>query len=146
MYLGVATGGPPITALLGGLGGVFQWVSPEEVVFLAFLLAGCAAWPMVILCAAIGGFASLGRPDAIIITLFRTFPFYLLTLLIVFGAFVVKVVFNGMLSSEMWGGLGPYILFGFLAAGVTVYFEIIAMRAIGLYYRHCRHRFAWAWD
>ena len=32
-----------------------------------------------------------------------------------------------------------------LVVGISLYFEIVAMRVIGLYYHHFKHRFAWDW-
>ena len=51
----------------------------------------------------------------------------------------------------MWvaGRLGMAVtgrtLWTVLATGVGLYFEIVALRAIGLYYHHYKDRFAWSW-
>jgi len=33
-----------------------------------------------------------------------------------------------------------------ISIGVTVYFDIVLMRLIGLYYHHFKDRFAWSWE
>jgi hypothetical protein len=86
---------------------------------------------------AIGGFATLRRVDLIFATMIKTFPIYLLTVAIVFGtAFIVPAL------EDLPGGLIGRVL----VIGISLYGEIIALRAIGLYYHHFKHRFAWSWD
>lgn len=145
VYMGITAGGNPFGAFSGGFGGMLQGTSGGEILFFVLTLAGWATWPMVVLCVALGGFAALGRPDAIVVTLVRTFPVYLLTAIIVIGADLLKTVFQGVMRPDGSGGLVAFMVLRGLSIGVEVYFEVVAMQAIGLYYFHFKRRFAWSW-
>ncbi|MHC5110689.1 MAG: hypothetical protein ACYTHJ_12535 [Planctomycetota bacterium] len=102
----------------------------------AMTIFGIFIWPMLILCIAIGGFSDVVRVDLIAITLIKTLPIYLLTTLLVFGAeFVQPLV-------ALLGDGTPVRITG---VAVEVYLEIVALRAIGLYYHHFKSRFGFAW-
>lgn len=145
VYMGITSGGNPFGAFSGGFGGMLQGTSGGEILFFLLTLGGWAAWPMVVLCVALGGFAALGRPDAIVVTLIRTFPIYLLTAIIVIGVDLLKDVFQGAMRPDGSGGFVAFMVLRGLSIGVEVYFEVVAMQAIGLYYFHFKHRFAWSW-
>jgi hypothetical protein len=141
-----------IGALVDGLTGMIgAGDSDPALVVLAY--AGLFLWPMVVLCVALGGFDSLKRLDLIFVTIGKTFPIYLLTVGLVFGTELL----GGYIHAQVAGKIAPTPSGGFagiittglaiLAVGnfIMIYFEIVAMRAIGLYYHHFKHRFAWDW-
>ena len=134
----VAASGGFIALLSGGLTSMMQGaIAAEAIVFVLLLLAGLVIWPILILCVALGGFASVARVDLMVVTVFKTFPMYLLTVAVVFGtAFLVPTV------EAISAGIPGQIV----SIGVALYVEIIAMRVIGLYYFHFKHRFAWSWE
>lgn len=144
--VGAQSGTSPLPSPLGGVGGILQGVSAEFIPFVVLTCVGIFIWPMIILCVTLGGFTSLARPDLIVITLIKTFPLYLFTVAIVFGADYLKWLLTSRLGSGDGGGFDGYFLLGLTSVGVGVYFEIVALRVIGLYYHHFKHRFAWSWE
>jgi hypothetical protein len=137
-----------LPAAAGGLGTLLieaRDVAPE---FLALIAGGLFFWPIVALCISIGGFATLGRPDLIISTIVRTFPAYILSVLMVFGT----VAAAWFIADAMQGtGMGTAPKFSDVMVravfliGLGLYLDIVAMRSIGLYYHHFKDRFAWDW-
>lgn len=121
--------------------------------FGGLVLLGLFFWPIIILCVALGGFGCLGRVDLIVTTITKTFPVYLFTTVMVFGTGWLGYVLTGFVDTRLSAaegastssGLGSSILISFLVTGITIYFEIVAMKLIGLYYHHFKHRFAWSW-
>jgi hypothetical protein len=83
----------------------------------------------------------------------RSFPAYLVTLVLVFGATAVEEALHNAVSAGATTGTGGGIgtaFGGYLAAyalsvGITLYCNIVMLRAIGLYYHHFKHKFAWDW-
>lgn len=133
--LSVATLG---TLLSGGVSGMVQGtVVGGAIVFVVLVLAGLFIWPLFILCVAIGGFATVSRVDLMIATIIKTFPIYLLTVAIVFGTEFTEPVFARLPG----GHIGRV-----LAIGIELYLELVALRAIGLYYHYFKHQFAWSWE
>ncbi len=124
--------------LLGGVGGILQGAGPELFVFVVLTCLALFSWPMVVLCVGLGGFETLWRLDLITVTIVKTFPVYLLTVAIVFGS----TMFSGIIAAST-GGVSTITIV--LVIGVSLYCEIVAMRVIGLYYHHFKHRFAWDW-
>jgi len=118
--------------------------SPELLALGALGYAGMFAWPMAVLCVALGGFGSFSRPDLIIVTAFRTFPAYLLTVLIVIGVDVLLGLLTEALGPPIW--TEGFFVKQALTAAAHAYLAIAAMSAIGLYYRHFKDRFAWSWE
>lgn len=118
--------------------------SPELLALGALAYAGVFMWPMVVLCVALGGFASFSRPDLIISTMVRTLPAYLLTVIIVVGVDMVAQLIGQSLAHSDW--TQGYFLKGALAAALDAYLAIAAMSTIGLYYRYFKDRFAWSWE
>ncbi len=130
----------------GGIGALLAEAADGAPVFLALLGAGLFFWPMIVLCVSIGGFSTLGRPDLIISTIFRTFPAYILTVVMVFGT----VAMAWFMAAAMQGtgttpNLSDVLVKSVFLVGVGLYLDIVAMRAIGLYYYHFKNRFAWDW-
>ncbi len=69
--------------------------------------------------------------------------------LAVCGAILVAVSFQYVVDSDtvtaLVGniGVGPVIALAFLSQALSLYASIVAMRVIGLYYRHYKQRFPW---
>lgn len=99
------------------------------------LLAGAFVWPMIVLCVALGGFACVFAVEPFVRTLFQTLPGYALTVLLVFSSDVVRTLLPNLGSAAEW-----------FDTPIRVYFDIVSMRAIGLYYYHFKRDFAYAWE
>jgi hypothetical protein len=112
---------------------------------------GMLMLPMFILVVAVGGFGALPRVDLMLVTIFRSFPAYLIVAIITLGVEAgglgIAAVDLEVRSKVMESGfqMSPLMLapIGLITAGL--YVTIIQMRAIGLYYHHFKHRFAWSW-
>ena len=130
---------------VGGIGAMMQIAIAMELIALALLsVLALFIWPMVVLCVALGGFNSLSRVDLIVSTIIKTFPAYLFTAAMVVGTGVLDGVLSAWLGSG-WLSSGKAILVEALLIGASLYLELVAMRLIGLYYHHFKHRFAWSW-
>ena len=143
---GTVTAGELSDLILGGVSGSLQGATAEMVPFVVLLCAGVFIWPMIVLCVTLGGFATLSRLDMLILTIIKTFPVYILTVALVFGTDLLNGLLAALMTGRVGEGLGGYFLLGILVAGIGVYFEIVAMRVIGLYYHHFKQRFAWSWE
>jgi hypothetical protein len=143
LYLGITRGLTPLDLLSGGVLAAAKNVDVFAVALLMF--ASILAWPMVVLCVALGGFTSLGRMDLIIVTLIKTLPVYILTAVFVFGADLLGTYLSFKLPQSYTSGIAVYFMGHLMVTGVGLYFEIVALRVIGLYYHHFKHRFAWDW-
>lgn len=117
-------------------GQVVSAVQNQSWMFLSGLVLGLFFWPMIVLCFALGGVSSLGRLDLIVETTLKTVPVYLLTVLIMYATVAAEP-----LLEQLSGGM----LAAVLIIGLSLYLELIALRAIGLYYHHFKDRFAWSW-
>ena len=126
-----------VEIVAAGVEGLWQGAGSGQLVFDILVCLGVALWPMVILCVALGGFATVYRMDLLALTILKTLPVYLLTLILMFGAIVLVRVLEEMSSGLLASSV--------LIIGLTVYVDIVLMRLIGLYYRHFKHRFAWDW-
>jgi len=146
LYTGALTANELSDLILGGVSGSLQGATAEMVPFVVLLCAGIFMWPMIVLCVTLGGFATLSRLDMLILTIIKTFPVYILTVALVFGADLLNGLLAGLATGRVGEGRGGYFLLGILVAGIGVYFEIVAMRIIGLYYHHFKQRFAWSWE
>jgi len=121
----------------GGIERVFHQAGAQPPVFSVLVCVGAFLWPMIVLCIALGGFQTVYRLDLIVSTIIRTFPVYILTVLLMFGAAFLQ---RTLIVSASGVSLRLVI-----SVGVTVYFDIVLMRLIGLYYYHFKDRFAWSW-
>jgi hypothetical protein len=145
----------PPTALLAAppptsLEGLMQLAGFSVGGFAALLALGLFCWPMLALCVAIGGFATLTRVDLMLVTMFRTFPIYLLTVgLVVILDAVPLTAHYFMPAANPAGGfaaaINAQLATGAVIVALDVYTEIVAAKVIGLYYRHFKQRFAWSW-
>lgn len=116
--------------------------------FILVLLAGlgAAAWPMLFLVVTLGSYNALLHLPLMGITMKRT--------LLAYGVAVVfmllSVAFKGLALSgfQKWAGGMPLhkaLLLCALLVLLDTYLTLVAMRVIGLYYRHFKSRFAWSW-
>ncbi len=111
-------------------------IAQQDVPLAVLRLVGNIAWPMVVLCVALGGISSLARVDLITQTVVRTLPVYLL----VAGLVVATRFLGDFVFTQATAPIAMVVL-----VIVRLYLEIVAVRVIGLYYHHFKHRFAWDW-
>jgi len=114
------------------------------------LTLACFMWPMAVLCVSMGGLAVFARVDLMIYSVIRTFWAYTVVWIClavtIFGCYHLYV-FAAAGGSKGGPLLARHPLAGFAVMSLVVtYGSIIAMRIIGLYYRHFKHRFAWSWE
>ncbi len=129
-----------------GLNAFFQDYA-REIILIVLTCAGLFVWPIIVLSIAIGGFTVVYRLDLMIVTIFRSLPPYLLTVGIVVGATVGKTLIDTAIQTGLppGPGLSGAVLSRALYEGGRLYCDIVLLRAIGLYYHHFKHRFAWDW-
>jgi len=149
-----STTGDAIDMLIGGIGGALQGTGTGLGSFEVLVFMGITIWPMIILCISLGGFSVICRPDLIILTILKTFHVYAFTLLLIIGVTFLQMELEGIIIGKIAtspittnsGVFTSILLLEILITGVTVYFEIVLMRLIGLYYYHFKHKFAWSWE
>jgi predicted Zn finger-like uncharacterized protein len=139
-------------AAAGGIGGAPVPSSSAIAVLAVLALLGIFFWPMMVLVVSCGNsVGALFRLDLITETIVRSFPAYLLTVVAVFVTFGVESVVSGLVWSHLGSGaqwrtdFGALVVLPVLLRGIGLYFDVVAMRAIGAYYCHFKHRFAWSW-
>lgn len=149
---GTMTSGELVSALAGGLAGLLGGASGGVMLFVGLICAGLFLWPIVALCIGLGGWDSVARVDLMALTLGRTILAYIPTVGLVFGTAFLSYWLQEMLAARMVAGktglgamMGAVWAWVVLVVAIGLYFEIVAMRAIGLYYRHFKSRFAWDW-
>lgn len=149
-----ATVDSAVDMMAGGIGGILQGSGSGTGIFEVLVYLGIFIWPMIILCIALGGFSAIYRLDLIFITIAKTFHVYAITVILVFGAIFIQVALEEIIAGKITtntpntitGVLASAIPLRILITGVSVYFEIVVMRLIGLYYFHFKHKFAWSWE
>lgn len=123
--------------------GFFEALEGEDSTALLLWVLGALAFPMIMLMTALGGLGSLMHPILLLQTLARTFIPYAVTCALVGGA-----IYGMMKASEalmmQQGGKNPFGV-QVLVSIAGMYAWLVAMRVIGLYYHHFKHRFAWSW-
>lgn len=141
--------------LIGGLRGVLEGSTADLPALTVLIVLGLVAWPMVVLCIAVGGFSTLYRPDLILVTILRTMPGYVTVILLVTVTLALEaVVYSGGVPGAVprWRtpGAPPPAAFSWkvflFSTGLHVYMDIVRMRLIGLYYYHNKRNFAWSWE
>ncbi len=116
---------------------------------LGLYLLGLFLWPMMILTVVINGlFAAVGKIPEQLASIFKALPQYLSICGMLLGVGLIAVlstvgvtILLGMLGESH--KIMASILTGVLPSLILSYFIIIAMRIIGLFYRHYKTRFAW---
>jgi hypothetical protein len=118
---------------------ISRWMGAEWPVLLYTLMfAGLFLFPMAILTAAIGKDLMLLRPDYFLITISRAFKPYLVTALLLGAAAVLA-----MLTSQ-YSGRSSVVDTGYLLLNLTVQVVLLlAMRSIGLFFRHYNCLLPW---
>ena len=132
--------------LLGMFGPIFEESASAELITLAVLyLAGSFFWPMALLVVAVGAVRSLVRMDLILTTIIKSFPAYVCTVVLTYVALALPMIYAvvGLAATEQSDVAA--VVIGIFLSGVEIYATILAMRVIGLYYHHFKHRFAWSW-
>ena len=150
---GMMTGWEAFQMIIGGVPGMLQGTGGELLVLDILVYLGLALWPMVILCVALGGFATLYRPDLLILTIVKTFPMYLLTVALMLGAILLITTLSemgtagvaGRTGTTISGILGSAMIIHILVTRLVIYLDIVLMRLVGLIYHHFNGRFAWDW-
>jgi hypothetical protein len=129
--------------------GFLAWRFDQAVLwYCAFGAAGLGVffWPAAILLVAIGGSATAAfHLDLIVGTIVSSFGAYLMTLVMIVLA-MLPTYGVPMLLRETGGpkGIGGAIVVMLLLQFVSVYSWTVAMRCVGLYYRHFKSRFPWS--
>jgi ribosomal protein S27E len=112
---------------------ISSWMDAEWPVLLyALMFGGLFLFPVAILTAAVGKDLMMLRPDYFLIPIFRAFGPYLVTSVLLGAAVVLQLLakqYSGQFSAAAIGG---YLLLN-LAVQVVA---LIAMRSIGLFFRH----------
>jgi ribosomal protein S27E len=112
---------------------ISSWMDAEIPVLLyALMFGGLFLFPVAILTVAVGKDLMMLRPDYFLIPIFRAFGPYLVTAVLLGAAVVVQIYakqYSGQFSAAAIGG---YLLLN-LAVQVIA---LIAMRSIGLFFRH----------
>ncbi len=126
--------------IMGGIGPTLD--NPDEMVLL-FVILGGLMFPMIMLMAAVGGLGALMHPVLILRTIFVTAVPYLVTCALVCGALIGSSLAADAVHSHQ-AGKNPFGA-SVLVSVASVYGMVVAMRMIGLYYHHFKHRFSWSW-
>jgi ribosomal protein S27E len=115
-----------ITALIA------SWMDAEWPVLLyALMFAGLFLFPIAILTAAVGEDLTMLRPDYFLIPIFRAFKPYLVTAVLLGAAAVLQM------HANQYSGQSPAVATGHLLLNLTVQvIALVAMRSIGLFFRH----------
>jgi len=133
-------------------GGTPVPASATMAILVMLVLAGMCAWPMLVLVVSVGGSVrGMLQLDLILETVFKSLPAYLLTVVAVY----VTLGLRGLVWALVWSKLSAkvdwsndwasIVLLPAVFIAINLYFEIASLRAVGLYYRHFKHRFAWDW-
>ncbi len=108
-----------------------------ELVHILFIL-GLFLFPIAILTTAIGKDITLFRPDYLLAPVFKAFVPYVVTVLLLIAAALLET------QTTQYTGAGLLTTAGHLATNFAVQLiAIIAMRSIGLFYRHYSCHLAW---
>ena len=116
----------------------------------AALIFAVIMWPMSILCVSIGGVSVFVRADLMVYSVLSTFVPYTMVWLLLLATGGCGYALFKLVATDVAGRtslLSRHFLAGVaLLAIIMTFASIVAMRVIGLYYRHFKHRFAWSWE
>jgi hypothetical protein len=113
------------------------------------IIVGLFFWPVVILGVSLGGGFSGLWPHTIIRTaLAAPLPYLATCIVLLIAAGLAYLPHStqyqtAVIKLTSKAGLGVSIMAATLGAVMNVYTMIVAMQAIGLYYRHYKHKFPW---
>jgi len=118
---------------------ISSWMGAEWPVLLQILMfAGLFLFPVAILSAAVGKDLTLLRPDYFLITIVRAFKPYLLTAILLGTAAALQ------LQASQYSGQSAAAATGYLLLNLAVQvIALIAMRSIGLFFRHYSSVLPW---
>ncbi len=103
-----------------------------------FFILGLFLFPIAILTTAIGKDITMFRPDYLLAPVFKAFVPYVVTVLLLIAAALLET------QTTQYTGAGLLTTAGHLAMNFAVQLiAIIAMRSIGLFYRHYNCHLAW---
>ncbi len=140
------------SALANGVAGLMPGSGADRKL-VTLIAVGLFMWPIMVLVITLGGFGCVYRVDLMLITIARSFPAYLVTLALALAATVAEQFLQDAVASgvgknagggagaAVGSGLAMYVLF----VGISLYCNIVMLRAIGLYYHHFKEKFAWDW-
>lgn len=118
----------------------------------AALVFGLFLWPMFVLIVAAGSLFDLRRLDLILETVIRAFPAYLIAAVVVWVSTGVALASSALLTAAGLTGVrfgqinwSMLLVLPLGLALIQVYTTLVAMRTIGLFYHHFKHKFAWSW-
>jgi hypothetical protein len=111
---------------------IASWMDAEWPVLLyALMFAGLFLFPVAILTAAVGQDLMMLRPDYLLIPIFRAFKPYLVTVVLLGAAAVLQM------QANQYSGRSAAVDTGHLLLNLAVQvIALVAMRSIGLFFRH----------
>ncbi len=126
----------------------------EPSILSALMLGGMILWPIVVLCVALGELSSLLRIDLVILTILRTLPGYILAVAMVYGTYWLGNFLMGVAGAatvissgaNVTTILNRMLVLSLFFQAIILYTDVVAMRAVGLYYHHMKRYFAWSWE
>jgi hypothetical protein len=118
---------------------ISNWMDVEWPVLLyALMFAGLFLFPVAIVTAAVGKDLTMLRPDYFLVTISRAFRPYLVTAVLLGAAAVLQMYAN------QYSGQSPAAAAGHLLLNLTVQvIALVAMRSIGLFFRHYSCMLPW---
>ncbi|MEA3224402.1 MAG: hypothetical protein U9Q07_00510, partial [Planctomycetota bacterium] len=106
--------------------------------FYVLVFCGVFLLPMAIVTLAVGKDLTMLRPDYLLVTISRAFGPYLVTAMLLGAAVAIQT------QASQYDGQGATAAAGHLLLNLTVQaFALVAMRSIGLFYRHYNSYFPW---
>lgn len=136
-------------AAANGLPGIMSLPPDGLDPFKVLVALGLFLWPIVALCVVLGGFSTLYRLDLMLVTIWRSFGPYLVTVALIWAAFFVEDTLSSLTIGAAVGAggatFGASLRGAICILGLRVYFDIVLMRLIGLYYHHFKKTFLWNW-
>ncbi len=125
--------------------GIIVLINNHDPGLFGLIAAAVFLWPMSVLVIALGGVSSFYRFDLILGTIAKTFiPYLLACFLTAVALGVLWYASRGAIQGAGAGARHPLALAMVLEVA-ELYAWVVAMRVIGLYYRHFKSRFAWSW-
>jgi hypothetical protein len=118
---------------------IASWIDADWPVLLyALMFGGLFLFPVAILTVAVGKDLMMLRPDYLLVPIFRAFKPYLVTALLL-GAAAALQIYTSQYSGQSAAAATGYLLLN-LAVQVIA---LIAMRSIGLFFRHYSCMLPW---
>lgn len=111
-------------------------------------ILGAVFWPVIVLCVAVGGTLKLSPAVIVRTVIAAPLPYAVICAgVLLAGAmtFLPESEHFADIISDLrsQAGVGSYLAFVLVTKGINIYAALVAMRIIGLYYRHFKDRFPW---